>query len=109
MTFNEAWTWWAPDARRIRIRVLGWIAAVALFAGSPVAGGDDGQPAFQRGDSDGDGSVGLADAVWTLRHLFFQDGESRCDDALDASDDGQVDIGDAVYTLFFLYGGGPAI
>jgi len=61
---------------------------------------------FLRGDGNGDGTVNVADAVFTLSYLFSQ-GAGPCPDALDANDDGSVDIGDAIYELGFLFSGGP--
>ena len=63
---------------------------------------------FIRGDSNDDGSVGIADAVTTLDYLFQSATTPTCLDALDANDDGGVDLGDAIWTLAYLFSGGDA-
>ena len=62
---------------------------------------------FLRGDSNRDGSVDVADPVYTLAFLF-SGGPGICPDAMDANDDGDVDIGDTIYCLSFLFSGGLA-
>ena len=66
--------------------------------------GDD----FQRGDTDGDGSRNLGDAVWLLLYLF-NGGELSCLDAGDANDDGTVNTADVITILNFLFQGGIPI
>jgi|GEM_PF-4368897 len=64
---------------------------------------------FERGDSNGDGSTDISDAITTLKKLF-QDPTAgdACEDSQDANDDGEVDISDPVSTLNSLFGnGGP--
>jgi hypothetical protein len=64
---------------------------------------------FRRGDANGDGSLGISDAVYMLRHLFRGEPEQvPCDDALDTNDSGDLDVSDAVYGLLHLFLGGPA-
>ncbi len=59
---------------------------------------------FLRGDSNGDGSFNIADAVSTLALLFTLGAPVvTCLDAADANDDGQVDIGDPIFTLSALF------
>ncbi len=62
---------------------------------------------FVRGNSNDDGTLDIADPVFTLAHLFLGGTPPPCSDAADANDDGAVDISDAVYTLDFLFRGGP--
>jgi hypothetical protein len=63
---------------------------------------------FQRGDTNGDGAVDIADAIFTLGYLFAQGPEPTCLDAADANDDGAVDIADAIAVLSHLFAGaGP--
>jgi len=68
-----------------------------------VAGLD---PVFVRGDSNGDGTVNVADPVATLGYLFSGAAALACPDAGDANDSGALDIADAVYTLAYLFSGG---
>jgi len=64
---------------------------------------------FQRGDTDEDGVLSVADAIRTLRDLFLADqaGGVDCADRADANDDGRVNVSDAVYLLRHLFAGGP--
>jgi hypothetical protein len=60
-------------------------------------------PRFIRGDSNGDSTVDLSDAVFSLAYLFLGGTPPGCIDAADADDDGAVDIVDPVFTLAFLF------
>jgi hypothetical protein len=72
----------------------------------------DGEPAtFQRGDVDGDGRIGIADAVIVLNNSFLQgtSGDGlHCAKAVDCDDDGSVTLGDVVLLLEYLFLGGRA-
>jgi hypothetical protein len=57
---------------------------------------------FLRGDSNGDGTRDIADAVSTLMFLFAG-GVVTCLDAADADDSGVVDVADAVAVLRHLF------
>jgi hypothetical protein len=63
---------------------------------------------FIRGDSNGDLAVEMADAVFTLEHLFLGGPPPACPDAADANDDGLLDLSDpiAILAASFL-GAGP--
>jgi len=61
---------------------------------------------FRRGDSNLDGALDIADAVFSLQ-VLFSGAASGCLDALDANDDGSADIGDPVTSLSFTFSGGP--
>jgi uncharacterized lipoprotein YddW (UPF0748 family) len=63
---------------------------------------------FIRGDSNGDGTPNISDAVATLSYLFSGGAEPACLDAADADDRGTVEITDAVYLLNHLFSGGQA-
>jgi len=65
------------------------------------------RPAFRRGDTNGDGAVGLTDAIVILDSLFRGAGELPCPDAADADDSGSLDLTDPVYVLLHLFQGGP--
>lgn len=67
---------------------------------------DPGIGPFQRGDSNGDGSIDISDGVTTLGFLFLGEGRPRCAAAADANRDGSVNISDPSYTLGFLFLGG---
>ncbi len=71
-------------------------------------GDGPGQP-FRRGDSNGDGAVNIADAVYILQNLFAAGPAILCQDAADSNDDESVNIADAVYILQNLFAHGPPI
>ena len=64
---------------------------------------------FKRGDSNGDGTIDISDAINTLGYLFNGQGNALCRDASDANDDGTIDISDAIATLGFLFLGNNII
>lgn len=57
---------------------------------------------FLRGDSNGDGNLGIADAVSLLSHLF-NGAAAHCQTASDANADGRLNIGDVIGLLNYLY------
>jgi hypothetical protein len=68
---------------------------------------------FIRGDSNGDGTPNLSDAIFTLGYLFLGGTAPPCLDAADSNDDSSVaaakiDLTDPVYLLNFLFTGGSA-
>ena len=66
-------------------------------------------PFFVRGDTNGDMSVNIADAIFLLGQLFVPGaGSTLCDDTTDANDDSQVNIADAVSILNGLFSPGAA-
>ncbi len=60
---------------------------------------------FLRGDANSDGGVNLADAIFTLNHLFSRGYVLACADAADADDSGGVNLADAVFALNYLFVG----
>jgi hypothetical protein len=66
-------------------------------------------PRFIRGDSNGDGSVNIADAAHTLVYLFARGTPAACLDTADANDGGSVDIADAIALLYYLFGAGESL
>ena len=60
---------------------------------------------FLRGDSFGDGSVDISDAVHILHFLFRSGAPPSCEKAADSNDDGRLGIDDPVGTLLHLFGG----
>jgi hypothetical protein len=65
-----------------------------------------GARAFVRADANQDSNIDLADAIWTLLHVFKGLRTPKCMDAADANDDGSVDLADAVFTLGYLFQAG---
>ncbi len=66
---------------------------------------------FIRGDSNGDGTPNLSDALYTLDWMFGFSGAPifpDCFDALDSSDQGSINISSPVYLLNYLFSSGPA-
>ncbi len=61
---------------------------------------------FVRGDGNQDGTVDVADPVYSLAFLFSM-GPGLCPDSMDGNDDGAIDIADPVYLLAFLFSNGP--
>lgn len=80
------------------------VIAVEFQVGASTA------PTFERGDSNGDGTIDVSDAVFLLALLFVPGSPSpTCGDASDANDDGSADISDSIYMLAFLFiPGSPA-
>lgn len=62
---------------------------------------------FLRGDSNHNGGVDLADAIFILGFLFSSGPTPPCPDAADVNDDGVHNIADAIYLLSYLFSGGP--
>ncbi len=62
---------------------------------------------FQRGDTNGDGVIDIADAIYLLNYLFKGDSPPDPLEAGDANCDGMVEIGDAIYLLNYLFKNGP--
>lgn len=60
---------------------------------------------FIRGDTDGDGRIGITDAVRSLGFLFLRV-DVDCVDSADANDSGRIEITDGVLILMFLFRGG---
>ena len=65
--------------------------------------GPESVPSFVRGDTNADGELDIADAIWNLFFLFGGIIEPACMDALDANDDAAVDIADVVAILSHLF------
>ncbi len=63
---------------------------------------------FARGDCNGDGSVNIADAIFTLGYAFLGGPAPECPAACDSNGSGELDaISDAIYLLNYAFGGGP--
>jgi hypothetical protein len=61
---------------------------------------------FIRGDPDGDGRIGISDAIFLLLHLFGGGREPPCQASADVEDDGSLALGDPVRLLDYLFRGG---
>ena len=73
------------------------IAGVAVFGCAQL-----GAMEFQRGDANADGTINVADAIFTLSFLYSNSSAPPCLDAADVNDDGEVDIADAIFGLSIL-------
>ncbi|MCS5626458.1 MAG: dockerin type I domain-containing protein, partial [Planctomycetes bacterium] len=63
---------------------------------------------FRRGDTDGNGTVELTDAVFILGYLFQGSTTPACLETADSDDNGKIDVSDAIRLLGWLFaGGGP--
>ncbi len=82
--------------------------ATDLAARYRVALGLAATPTFRRGDTNSDGAVDVADAVFLLDALFTLGMFPTCPDAADVNDDGAIDVSDAVYELSYLFSGAAA-
>jgi hypothetical protein len=69
--------------------------------------GGGGGETFRRGDTDGNGSINVTDAVNLLNALFQGATFPACPDTADTDDTGAVSITDAVFLLNALFQGGP--
>jgi hypothetical protein len=67
-----------------------------------VAGGTP----FRRGDTNGDGTPQITDAIFLLNFLFLGGSAPPCRKSADTDDTGRVELTDAVYLLNFLFLGG---
>ncbi|MCI0651770.1 MAG: hypothetical protein L0Z55_07790 [Planctomycetes bacterium] len=65
-----------------------------------VAGGS---PTFLRGDANGDGAIGLVDAIVALTYLFASGAPPACLDAVDADDSGTLALIDPLRVLSYLF------
>ena len=80
----------------------------AEMGGSPRAENECSAPRFLRGDTDGNCSVNLSDAVFVLQHLFAGGIEPACLDAADTDDDSTIGITDPISLLGHLFQGQAA-
>jgi hypothetical protein len=64
---------------------------------------------FRRGDSNQDGGVNIADAIYILQRLFAGGDPILCQEAADTNDDDGVNIADGIYILQRLFAGGNPI
>jgi hypothetical protein len=76
-----------------------------LFDGAVRVG--DGGATFIRGDTDGDGTINITDAVAISNYLFVAGPPPACFDAADVNDSGKVNLTDSIYLLNYLSDLGP--
>jgi len=85
------------------------VVLLFLFGATTPARGQ----VFIRGNTNGDATVDLSDAVCILQYLFSPGGSpcslQGCLDALDTNDDETPDLSDAVFLLNFLFQGGAPL
>ena len=62
---------------------------------------------FIRGDANDDGSVNIADGIWTLAELFLLGVSFDCEAAKDANSDGQFNTADPITILSYRFLQGP--
>ncbi len=60
---------------------------------------------FKRGDANSDGRFDIADAVFTIRDLFYSDLHLVCRKAADVNDDGRLDIADPIFIIDWQFRG----
>lgn len=85
-----------------------------IFLGASRVPGEGAPPPpegdlFRRGDTDGNGSVELTDAILVLGYLFQGTGAPGCLETADSDDNGKVDISDAIRLLGWLFLGGEPL
>jgi len=97
----------SPGPHVLRLEAADKSGALGSVEIEVVVGANTQGAVFVRGNSNGEGSVDIADAVHTLRFLFSGDEAPPCMDAADANDSGKLDLSDALYTLGYLFLGGP--
>ncbi len=71
------------------------------------AGGGAACVKFMRGDSSGDRTLDITDAIFSLNYLFLAGAAPGCLYAADTNDDGANDITDPIHTLWYIFAGGP--
>lgn len=62
---------------------------------------------FVHGDPDGDGTVGLADAVYLINYVLRGGPPPEPPESGDLNCDGNVDLADVVYLINYLFRAGP--
>ena len=63
---------------------------------------------FERGNSNGDQSFDISDAIDLLGFLFLGDVAPDCEKSADVNDDGRLDVSDVLSLLNFLFRGSQA-
>jgi len=88
----------SPRAGEARVSVEAYIPRLII---TPTS--------FIRGDSNDDGQLNLADAIYALGCMFDRNAPCpRCIDTVDVNDDGLLNLADPIYFLNYSFAGGPA-
>ena len=66
-------------------------------------------PPFARGDCNQDGTIDLADVIFSEIYMFAGGEKPGCIDACDNNDDGVLNIADPIYLLNLLFIQGPPL
>ena len=61
---------------------------------------------YKRGDSNGDGIVNVADAIWSLQEIFNGGTPGTCFDSKNSNGDTLYDIGDPIFLIAYIFSGG---
>ena len=61
---------------------------------------------FLRGNCNGDGTVSISDAIFSLKVLFSGGGTAPCEEACEANGDGEYNLVDPVFLLSYLFSRG---
>lgn len=88
----------SPSTENLLVGLQGEVLIPTLETGTVTTAGT----LFVRGDTNGDNSIDIADAISVLGYLFSND-PATCLDAYDGNDDGAVNIADAISLLDFLF------
>ncbi len=88
-------TWWRV------VRLAGVLAGILLGSAATA------DAAFIRGDTNDDGVVDQADAIYLLQAIYQGGPPPSCWDAADVNDDGNVSLLDPVWILSYLFVAGP--
>ena len=91
----------APSTENLLVGLQGLVLVPVLEPGQVTTSG----VLFVRGDTNGDSSLNIADAISVLGYLFSSD-PATCLDAYDGNDDGSVNIADAISLLDFIFSQG---
>jgi hypothetical protein len=62
---------------------------------------------FLRGDANNDGTVNIADPIYTINERVRQGPPFACEKAADSNDDDMVDLSDVMYTIAYRFLAGP--
>jgi hypothetical protein len=101
-TFNTV----VPDAGSFLFEVRGTTSTSGSTVASCTVDTTITEILFKRGDSNADGSMNIADAIFSLNYSFRAGTPPPCLAAADTNGDDRVDISDAIWGVTFLFLGG---
>lgn len=111
-TYNGAWGIY-PFLGDDRILISDISNGLFVFELIDLDGNDDGvidaceAPLLGRGDVNADGTVNVADAIYSL-DVLFMGVAAPCADAADSNDDGLLNIADPIALLGYLFSNAPS-